>query len=287
MSWIQIVLEVPEADAESVAERLTELGALSVTFQDAADQPLYEPAPGQTPLWARLQVVGLFPAEADRDALRAALGAHADALTVQPLEDRDWVRAWMDDFRPMRFGERLWVCPGGFEPPEPSAVNLFLDPGLAFGSGSHATTALCLEWLDAHPPGGCTVLDYGCGSGILAVAAARLGASVVWAVDNDPQALVATRDNAGRNGVEALVHVCLPEDLPDLTADVVLANILAGPLVALAPDLAARVRAGGDLVLSGILNHQAQAVADAYRPWFDLGPPVTREDWVRLEGVRR
>lgn len=292
MAWQQISLEVAEPDGERVAELLSDMGALSVTLRDAEDQPIFEPPPGATPLWARIQVVGLFDADADMAPLRQALAeafgpSVLERLAVAPLEDRDWVRAWMDDFHPMQFGARLWVCPSGYEPPDPSAVNLYLDPGLAFGTGTHATTALCLQWLDAHPPVDAEVIDYGCGSGILAVAGARLGARHVWAVDNDPQALIATRDNAARNGVADGIDAVLPEGLPAVQADVLLANILAGPLLELAPVFAGRVRSGGWVVLSGILENQVQPLLQAYGNWFEMAPAVTWDGWTRLEGVRR
>ncbi len=292
MAWQQISLEVAEPDGERAAELLSDMGALSVTLRDAEDQPIFEPPPGATPLWARIQVVGLFDAGADMEPVRRALAdafgpAVLERLAVAPLEDRDWVRAWMDDFRPMQFGARLWVCPSGYTPPDPGAVNLYLDPGMAFGTGTHATTALCLQWLDAHPPVDCEVIDYGCGSGILAVASARLGARHVWAVDNDPQALIASRDNAERNGVAHLIDAVLPQALPLVQADVLIANILAGPLVELAPAFAERVRSGGRVVLSGILEEQAQLLLDAYAPAFRMASPAVREGWVRLEGVRR
>ncbi|HKJ08859.1 MAG TPA: 50S ribosomal protein L11 methyltransferase [Gammaproteobacteria bacterium] len=292
MAWQQISFEVAESDGERAEEVLSELGALSVTLRDAEDQPIFEPPPGATPLWARIQVVGLFDADIDmarvRRALTDAFGPSVlEALAVAPLEDRDWVRAWMDDFHPMQFGARLWVCPSGYEPPDPSAVNLYLDPGLAFGTGTHATTALCLQWLDAHPPVDAEVIDYGCGSGILAVAGVRLGARHVWAVDNDPQALVATRDNAQRNGVADSIDAVLPEGLPAVQADLLLANILAGPLLDLAPVFADRVRSGGSVVLSGILENQVQPLLQAYGRWFEMGPVVTRDGWTRLVGMRR
>jgi len=293
MPWIQLSLDVPAGeDVSRYEDALLGAGALCVTLIDAADNPVLEPGPGETPLWEHIRAVGLFDAEADMNAahqrLQLLLGAaELPGLSINPLEDRDWTRAWMDSFRPMRFGERLWVCPEGFEPPEPTAVNLRLDPGLAFGTGTHPTTALCLEWLDAHPPQGAAVIDYGCGSGILAVAAALLGAERILAVDNDPQALAATQENARKNGVSDRIIVCAPEALPEFQADVLLANILAGPLVALAPRFAGLLRTGGALVLSGILDSQAGTVAAAYADGFDMAPPAQREEWVRLDGLRK
>ena len=289
MPWLQLIAEINPDRAEAAEDALLEAGALSVTLTDGADQPLFEPPPGETPLWNSTRLVGLFEAGDDMAAISAHFAAALPGapFRVEALEDRDWTRAWMDNFKPMRFGERLWVVPGGFEPVDPGAVNLRLDPGLAFGTGTHPTTALCLEWLDAHPPGGEAVIDYGCGSGVLAVAALLLGATEAVGVDNDPQALIASRDNAEKNGVAARLTVLAPEAPMPEPAAVVLANILAGPLVDLAPRLAALTRPGGALVLSGILAAQADGVMEAYRPWFEMAPPVTREEWVRLEGRRR
>jgi len=292
MPWLQLELESRPDTAERLSDLLTENGAAAVTFQDAADQPLFEPPPGATPLWQATRVVGLFSHDADIPAvlerLAAALApAPLPEWHLNPLEDRDWVRAWMDDFRPMRFGERLWIIPGEADPPEADAVNIRLDPGLAFGTGTHPTTAMCLRWLDAHPPADQTVIDYGCGSGILAIAAARLGATRVIGVDTDPQALLATADNARRNRVADRIRAYLPDDAPDAPADLLLANILAGPLQALAPQLAKRVRPGGHIVLSGILAEQATMVLDAYRDAFDIRQVAQDEDWVCLAGPRR
>jgi ribosomal protein L11 methyltransferase len=290
MPWLQLIVESDPEHADAVEDLLLAAGAASVTLRDGADQPLFEPPPGETPLWSSTRVVGLFTADTDLAPVEAELTALPGAAPlhrVEALEDRDWTRAWMDHFKPMRFGENLWVVPGGFEAPDPVGVNLHLDPGLAFGTGTHPTTALCLEWLDRHPPEGARVVDYGCGSGILALAALLLGAEEVVGVDNDPQALIASRDNATRNGVEGRLRVFAPEAVPDQPADLLLANILAGPLIELAPRLAALTRTGGGLVLSGILASQAEQVAAAYAPWFEMEPPAVKEDWVRLTGRKR
>ena len=289
--WIQLTLPAGDIDPQALADSFETLGALSVTLQDAADQPLFEPPPGATPLWSQVRVTALFGADAVIAQIKSLLAerfgsACAERIQIDSLDDRDWVRAWMDGYAPMRFGERLWIVPTGFETPDPDAVNLLLDPGLAFGTGTHPTTALCLEWLDAHPPLGQVVIDYGCGSGILAIAALKLGAREVWAVDNDPQALIATVDNAARNGVDKRIYSVLPADLPNCQAGLLLANILANPLIELAPHFAGLVYAGGDLVLSGILADQAAAVSVAYQHDFTMQPAVQREDWVRLSGVR-
>ncbi len=292
MAWLQLILETDAARAEAVSAALEAQGALAVTLGDAADDPLFEPPPGSTPLWRHTRVTALFAADAD---VNAALGRAEEALgfalggwRVEPLADQDWERSWMDDFHPIRFGERLWICPSWHTPPAPEAVNILLDPGLAFGTGTHPTTAMCLRWLDAHPPQGREVLDFGCGSGVLAVAACRLGAADAWATDIDPQALQATRANAAKNGVEACVRTAAPDILPaPLQVDVLLANILARPLIDLAPALAGRVRSGGWALLSGILAEQAGTVIAAYAPWIDLRVWQQEEDWVCLSGRRR
>ncbi|CAL1238888.1 methyltransferase for 50S ribosomal subunit protein L11 [Candidatus Methylocalor cossyra] len=282
---------VEEALAESVSERFLAEGALSVTLEDAGDQPLFEPKPGETPLWKKTRVIALFAEGVDeagvRATLMAAFGGGISTWESATLEDRVWERAWLEHFRPMRFGRRLWVCPSGFEPPEPEAVNLCLDPGLAFGTGTHPTTALCLEWLDGQTLSGKTVLDYGCGSGILAIAALKLGANRAYGVDIDPQALTASADNARKNGVASRLRLSTPAGLPALGADLVLANILAGPLVALADQLVGQLRPGGDLVLSGLLAAQAEAVRAAYQGQIQFAAPVIREGWALLTGVKR
>lgn len=291
MPWLQITIETQQDQAERLAEALHEAGAAAVTLQDAADQPLFQLEPGDSPLWANTHVVGLFAADGDATAILARLQSDAAQTTplratVTLLPDQDWERAWMDQFHPLRFGDRLWVCPRWHTPPDPTAVNVMLDPGLAFGTGTHATTALCLEWLDGEDLADQTVIDFGCGSGILAIAAAKLGAAEVWAVDHDPQALLATRDNAAVNGVETAITVCSAENLTATHADVVLANILAAPLIALAPHFARLLPPGGRVVLSGILAEQAEEVLENYRAWFTMAPITVREGWVRAHGRR-
>ena len=292
MSWLELKIALGNLDPQKIEDALLEAGALSVTLQDGGDEPLYEPDPLKPPLWSDTRMTALFAADADMDGVRAYLLAnlglkHLPVHQVEPLQDRDWAREWLKDFKPMRFGKRLWVCPTAFTPPDPSAVNLLLDPGLAFGTGTHATTALCLEWLDGADLTDCGVIDYGCGSGILSIAAARLGAKYVLAVDHDPQALTATRDNALRNGVEHRIRVSPPDALPDNHAEVLLANILAGPLVKLAPLFARRLKSGGRLVLSGILESQEQELREAYGPHFDSFETTKREDWLRITAIRR
>ncbi len=291
MPWLELKIDTDAHCAPAVEEALTQAGALSVTLSDTHDEPLYEPALGTTPLWNSTRVTGLFEASMDCRTILAQITQHLGPSVVMQsridaLADQPWERAWMEHFAPMQFGRRVWICPSWCAPPDPQAVNIFMDPGLAFGTGTHPTTALCLEWLDAHPPLEHTVIDYGCGSGILAVAAAMLGASRVVAVDHDPQALLATRENAQRNGVAERVETFLPEHTPTLAADTLIANILANPLRELATRFADLVKCGGTLTLSGILAEQADDVAAAYRDIFSIGPVVVHQGWVRLDGTR-
>ena len=292
MPWVQVRLAITPEQAPTYEDALLEVGAVSVTFMDAEDQPIFEPDLGTTPLWTHTHLLALFEDGTDETALLAHLqlltGGELPQHQVEIVEDQDWERSWMDNFKPMRFGRRLWIVPSWHEAPEPEAVNLLLDPGLAFGTGTHPTTALCLEWLDGQELAGDTVLDFGCGSGILAIAALLLGAKRALGTDIDPQALEASRDNATRNGIDpALFPVYLPTDLPAGQADVVVANILAGPLVSLAGQLTSLVKPGGRLALSGILAEQAEEVRAAYADAFELEPTAEREGWVRISGRRR
>ncbi|MBF8159823.1 MULTISPECIES: 50S ribosomal protein L11 methyltransferase [Pseudomonadaceae] len=292
MPWLQVRLAITPEQAETFEDALLEVGAVSVTFMDAEDQPIFEPDLGTTPLWSHTHLLALFEADTDETALIAHLqllcGGTLPEHHVERIEDQDWERSWMDNFQPMRFGQRLWIVPSWHAAPEPDAVNLLLDPGLAFGTGTHPTTALCLEWLDGQNLDGCRVLDFGCGSGILAIAALLLGAPQAVGTDIDPQALEASRDNANRNGIDpARFPVYLPADLPQQPAEVVVANILAGPLVSLAPQITALVQEGGRLALSGILAEQAEEVRAAYAGAFDLDPTAIKDGWVRISGVKR
>lgn len=292
MPWLQVRLAITPEQAQTYEDALLDVGAVSVTFMDAEDQPIFEPDLGTTPLWSHTHLLALFEAEVDPAPLLAHLelltGAALPEHQIERIEDQDWERSWMDNFQPMRFGRRLWIVPSWHEAPQPEAVNLLLDPGLAFGTGTHPTTALCLEWLDAQDLAGCTVLDFGCGSGILAIAALLLGAERAIGTDIDPQALEASRDNAGRNGIAPeRFPLYLPEQLPQQQADVVVANILAGPLVQLAPRITSLVKPGGRLALSGILAEQAEEVRAAYADAFELEPTAEKDGWVRIGGVRR
>lgn len=291
MAWLQLSFDSNREQAPALEDALLELGAVSVTLLDSADEPVLEPGVGERPLWTQTRVVALFEEGTDSAPIVAALDQQFSDLpsaTAERLEDQAWERAWMDAFQPMQFGRRLWVCPSWSPAPADDAVVLTLDPGLAFGTGTHPTTALCLEWLDRQPLRGKTVLDYGCGSGILAIAALLLGADRAVGVDNDPQALVATRDNAQRNGIdEARLQVLEPAELPaELMADLTIANILAGPLQELAPHLIAHTRQGGALALSGLLAEQAESVAVHYRPLCNLEPVALRDGWARLTATR-
>lgn len=296
MSWFQVRFHATADQVTNLEDILLACGAVSVTLQDDADQPILEPELGTTPIWDNTQVIGLFDANQDSEALMAALAKAYLAITgselphykTEILEEKDWVRAWMDDYHPMPFGERLWVCPSWREPPQPNAVNLSLDPGLAFGTGTHPTTALCLKFLDAEVSGDELVVDYGCGSGILGIAALLLGAKEMIGVDIDPQALLATQDNAERNNIDRnRYQVYLPAAAPKVAADITVANILAGPLVALAADIASYTRSGGKLALSGLLAEQAEEIMQCYSQWFDLNPPIQQEEWVVVTGVKR
>ena len=290
MTWLQLEMTLDAAEAECVEAALLAAGALSVSFNDAGAQPLYEPDPQHPPLWHDTHLTALFPASADHDGVRAVLSAALGRLPMHEftmLEEREWSREWLKEFKPMRFGRRLWIVPSAYVPPDQNAVNIRLDPGLAFGTGTHATTALCLEWLDGADLAEKNVLDYGCGSGVLAIAAARLGARQVWAVDNDPQALVATRENARRNQLETRLEITAPDDLLGIEpADALLANILAEPLINLEPRFAALLRAGGLLVLSGILDGQQAEIQAAYADRFQFIGEARRDEWLRLDARR-
>ncbi len=290
MPWIQLRLSADEETAEKYSDWLSACGAQAVTFIDAKDTPIYEPLPGDEVLyWHNTVVMGLYDASHDMDKVVSYLQSiHPDRkemrYKLEQLEDKDWEREWMDNFHPMKFGQRLWICPSWRDVPEPDAVNVMLDPGLAFGTGTHPTTALCLTWLDGLDLQDKTVVDFGCGSGILSLAALKLGAKKVIGIDIDPQALQASLENAKRNGVEDRLELYLPKDQPKLKADVVVANILAGPLRELAPTIIEFLDAGALLALSGVLEDQAQALQKVYGQWCTMEPVTIQEEWVRLNG---
>ena len=292
MTWLQLRLETCPDDVPALEQLLLATGSVAVTLEDNADQPVLEPGVGEMPLWRRTRLTGLYPADTDMNAVLAAFPGRLleDARhRVEILEDKDWERAWIEHYQPMRFGRRLWVCPSWLQPPDPGAVNLMLDPGLAFGTGTHPTTALCLGELDSMDLGGMALVDYGCGSGILAVAALKLGARRALGVDNDPQALTATRENARRNEVadDSLV-VALPDAVEIAAwrgqADVVVANILAGPLIELADTLLQLLQPGGTLLLSGLLDTQALELCRHYDPQISLDIVAEKDSWVCLRG---
>ena len=298
MPFLELSLTVRAEQQPSVEDALEELGALSITLRDADaetpdEQAIFEPGVGELPLWPTITLNALFDADADRRGLTEALGdllpwLEPAQLAFAEVEDQDWERAWMDQFQPMGFGRRLWIYPWNIEPPaDDDIVVVRLDPGLAFGSGTHPTTALCLEWLDSLDLAGKSVTDFGCGSGILAIAALKLGAISAVGVDNDPQALTASIDNAERNAVADRLAVFLPEDFDGAPANVFVANILAGPLGELAPTFAAAAKPGAPFAISGILDGQQDELLARYGEWFDDLRVDRREDWVRISGRRR
>lgn len=290
MPWIQVNTIVDEALAEPLSDALMDSGAVSVTFTETGEQEIFEPEIGTTPIWQRTRVLGLFDADTCVPTLLTNLQQHLEQIPIddyriEQIEDKDWIREWMDQYQPMRFGDNLWIVPSWLTPPEPNAVNLLLDPGLAFGTGTHPTTAMCLTWLDQHPPHGKTVIDYGCGSGILAIAAAKLGATQVKGTDIDPQAIIASQDNAQRNHVD--IDFALVKHFQAEPVDCLLANILAGPIKELATEFAHLVKPGGQLVLSGLLASQAAELVTHYRQFgFELDTLQTSEEWALLSGVK-
>ena len=293
MAWHQITVITNEDTAPKIADYFSGLGAVSVTYMDAEDEPVYEPAIGETKIWTNTRVIALYELTADPAKIRSQTLKHfhqacPNHWEFEVIQDQAWERAWMEHYKPMKFADKLWVCPTGQEQQEECTVCLILDPGLAFGTGTHPTTALCLEWLASHDLKDMTVIDYGCGSGILAIAALLLGATTAYAVDIDPQAITATESNAEKNNVQDRIVCCLPEQFNSLNvhADVVLANILAKPLIEMVGQITSLVVPGGRLVLSGILVEQAQSVIEGYQPYLSLDKCVQQEDWIRLTGSR-
>ena len=295
MAWNQLTLYATQEIAEQLSELLEGLGAVSVTLKEGGEEEILEPLPGETPLWCDTQVVGLFEQEHDMDEVVATLKQKSGLTNfpqsfIEPVSDQDWERAWLKDFKPMQFGRRLWIVPSTYEPIDKAAVNITLDPGLAFGTGTHATTALCLQWLDENfssDAEGKDVVDYGCGSGVLAIAAAKLGASHVVAVDIDPQAVIATRENAKNNQVSNEIEACLVDDAAEMSADLLLANILANPLQALAKLFSESMKPDGRIVLSGILSDQVDSVLNVYVQWFEMDEPCYQDGWAMLSGKKK
>ncbi|GLS04501.1 ribosomal protein L11 methyltransferase [Chitiniphilus shinanonensis] len=295
MPWTELRITTDSKHAEALSDALFDLGALSVSIEDAAagtaeEKPIFgEPGEPVDQMWDRSVVVAHLGDDMD-PALTVTAAANAAGIAVPvfetvTVEEQDWVRLTQSQFEPIPISERLWITPTWHDAPDPQAINIALDPGLAFGTGSHPTTRLCLQWLDRNIQPGETVLDYGCGSGILAIAARKVGAGATHGVDIDPQAMIASRQNAEQNGVE--IAFFLPDAAPQGEYDVVVANILTNPLKALAPMLASRVRAGGRIALSGILAEQADEVRALYGAWFDFAPAATEDGWVCLSGRKR
>ena len=295
MSWLQIAINTTKDNAERAEDSLFAAGAQTVTLTDAADQPILEPGVNEVPIWNAVIITGLFSDNNNEQQLLEHLNQNLTDIqytcSTEVLEDQNWTHAWMEHYQPMQFGDRLWVCPLHIEPPEADAITLRLDPGLAFGTGTHPTTSLCLRWLDKNINQQERLLDFGCGSGILAIAACMLGVEHADGVDIDPQALIATHENAEVNKVENKISSYLPDDFnrkhSNTSYDVVVANILSGPLAELAPTLAKHTKENGHIVLSGILREQADSVLNAYKDFFTMDTPVTDEDWVLLHGIKK
>ena len=291
--WQQLKIQLHSEDTSSFEQILFDSDAISISYLDAEDQPVFQEEPGSTPLWDNTFLLCLFNTKTDLGSLLNKLRCNTKvlnnkSLNIELIEDQDWERSWMKDFEPIQFGEKLWICPSWLSPPEPNAVNIKLDPGLAFGTGNHATTSLCLRWLDQADVRGSEVIDYGCGSGVLSIASALLGAVKVHSVDNDPQAISATIDNSRRNKVPGdVLTTYLPEAVPPVHADILIANILERPLIDLSEKFAELVKKGGYITLSGLLEEQIPSLLSCYDRWFDMEAPQVEQGWVLLCGTRK
>jgi ribosomal protein L11 methyltransferase len=291
MSWQRVHIDLHQIDPAPVEQALLELGAVSIDFSDAADDPILEPAPGAMPLWPALRLSALFEAEIEATAIRLAVASAIETrpmptLSFESVADQDWIKNWQQDLQPMQFGHHLWICPSGSQCPEPDGTVIKLDPGLAFGTGSHPTTALCLDWLAENIDPGSSVLDYGCGSGILSIAALVIGANQVLGIDFDSQALRATHENAVKNQVAERLTILPPEAVNhEQKFDLIVANILSGTLIELAPEFRHFCHTGTRIALSGILTGQIESVTLAYNAWIKFDPPVARDDWALLSGT--
>jgi len=291
VSWLQLRIVSDRDSVARIEKSLMHFGALSVTFEDNADQPIFEPALGETPLWQETRITGLFSADIDSNELAESVRAHAklkaEQLRWHILEDKDWEREWMSNYHPIQCGNNFWICPSWLTPSDPEAHNLILDPGLAFGTGTHPTTFMCLQWLAAQDCKNRKVMDYGCGSGILGIATIILGAKAFTGIDIDPQALIATKDNAQRNGItEDKFDIFLPDKTPTKRYSMVLANILAGPLVELSSTLIDLLEVGGKLCLSGVLATQEDAIRKAYSNHIQFDDTIQQDEWICLTGIK-
>ena len=291
MDWLQISFQIEKSQADLISEVLTGLGSLSITYSDTLDDAIYEPPVGQTPLWDNVTVNALFSMDVNQEDIKASIFeiCNVNALTSFILKDRVWEDECKKDFHSMKFGENLWVCPSWESQAEiPSdAIIINMDPGLAFGTGSHQTTSLCLEYLDNNPPKNIDVIDFGCGTGILAIAAAKLGASRVLAIDNDPQAIISSKDNVINNQCESIIKSIHSDDEIDFEGcDLLIANILTNPLIKLAPTFAALVNPDGELLLSGILKKQVDRVVGCYSEYFTNLEVSNIDEWYRVTGTR-
>jgi ribosomal protein L11 methyltransferase len=290
--WQQINCHCHKAFQDEISQCMDAANALCITLQDAGNTPVLEPLPGETPLWNDLVLTALFNGEDDLSALLLLLESNKQQwqiseIALEHLKDQDWERAWMDDFKPMQFGSNLWIYPSWNEIPDDNSIKIMLDPGLAFGSGTHPTTALCLEWLDENPPHDLSVIDYGCGSGILGIAASKLGAKKILATDIDQQALIATKDNMLKNQIaDEAITTCFPQDMSKKPVQLLIANILSGPLIELAETFAQLTESGGTIILSGILEQQTDNIVTAYQVYFDTIEVAQKEDWIRVTGKR-
>jgi len=291
MSWLYVQIDLGDLEPEPIERALASLGALSIAYSDGGDQPILEPNPGIVPLWKNVRIAALFDKGLSETTVRLAVAASIGPGPMLPmqfsiLEKQDWLTNWQESLRPMKFGPHFWVCPLKTACPDPDSVSIRISPGLAFGSGLHPTTALCLEWLGNQQIDGTSVLDFGCGSGILGIASLALGANRVTAVDHDEQALAAARDNARHNQCLDRIRTVSADQLDAVdTFDIILANILSDTLIQLAPTLKRHCRPGARIALSGILASQAGAVSSAYEQWVALEPPQERDDWVILTGT--
>lgn len=290
--WLQLKFRTEKSIAENVSACLHLLDAVAVTFSGADQQEIFEPGVNETPLWQSIEIISLFKPDVDLKPILNFLSQqfgqeHIQNISQETITDQNWENAWLADFHPMQFGEKLWVCPSFATPPDPSAINIILDPGLAFGTGTHPTTALCLQWLAKENMQNKLFIDYGCGSGILAIAAAKLGAKTIYAVDYDVQALEATQDNAVRNGIDLTnFHIMGPTEFQPVNIDIIIANILANPLIELCERFAGYLKNQGKIVLSGIIKGQEQSVLDVYNKYFKMENPIYLDEWVLLQGMK-